>query len=183
MPKPKTKTAYILLFRGVGGATQLPVAPLRAALTEAGFENVATYINSGNAVLRSHLSREKVIATVADICADEFAFTKAIYAPTLAEWEGLIANNPFPDFQEGKHLHAAVLAGDPPNGAVEGLRRFAVEGESIEVVGGVAYLHTLFGLGTSKLGEKFDRGIGVANTARNWNTVLKLRELAVTAAG
>src|SRR5882724_2280102 len=102
MPKPKT--AYILLFRGVGGATQLPVAPLREALTEAGFENVATYINSGNAVLRSHLPREKVIASVAKLCADKFAFTKAIYAPTLGEWEALIENNPFPEFKEGKHV-------------------------------------------------------------------------------
>lgn len=183
MPRPKTKTAYIILFRGVGGATQLPTAPLREALTGAGFENVATYINSGNAVLRSHLSREKVIASVAKICAEKFEFTKAIYAPTLEEWEVLIANNPFPDFKEGKHVHAVVLAGDPPKGAIEALREHAVVGEAIEVVGGVAYLHTPFGLGTSKLGEKFDKGIGVANTARNWNTVLKLQELAKKAAG
>lgn len=183
MPRTKAKSAYILLFRGVGGATQLPVAPLREALTEAGFENVATYINSGNAVLRSHLSREKVIATVAKICEEKFGFTKAIYAPTLGEWEALIANNPFPDFKEGKHVHAAVLAGDPPKGALEGLREHAVEGEAIEVVGKVAYPYTPFGLGTSKLGEKFDKGIGVGNTARNWNTVLKLRELAKQAAG
>jgi uncharacterized protein (DUF1697 family) len=183
MPKPKTKTAYILLFRGVGGATQLPTAPLREALSEAGFENVATYINSGNAALRSHLSREKVIASVAKICEDKFEFAKAIYAPTLGEWEVLIANNPFPDFKEGKHVHAAVLASDPPKGAIEGLREHAVEGEAIEVVGKVAYLHTQFGLGTSKLGEKFDKGIGVANTARNWNTVLKLLELAKKAVG
>jgi uncharacterized protein (DUF1697 family) len=183
MPKPKLKTAYIVLFRGVGGATQLPTAPLRAALTEAGFENVATYINSGNAVLRSHFPREKVIASVAKLCAEKFEFTKAIYAPTLEEWEDLIANNPFPDFKEGKHVHAVVLAGDPPKGAIEALREHAVEGEAIEVVGRVAYLHTPFGLGTSKLGEKFDKGIGVANTARNWNTVLKLRELAKKAAG
>ena len=79
-------------------------------------------------------------------------------------------------------MHAAVLAGDPPKEAIEALRTHAVEGEAIEVVGGVAYLHTPFGLGTSKLGEKFDKGIGVANTARNWNTVLKLRELAKKAA-
>lgn len=172
------KTAYILLFRGVGGATQLPVAPLREALTEAGFENVATYINSGNAVLRSHLSREKVIASVAKICKEKFGFAKAIYAPTLKEWEVLIDNNPFPDFKEGKHVHAVVLAGEPPKGAIAALREYAVEGEAIEVVGGVAYLHTPFGLGTSKLGEKFDKGVGVANTARNWNTVLKLLKLA-----
>ncbi len=181
MPKPKT--AYILLFRGVGGATQLPVASLRDALTEAGFENVVTYINSGNAVLRSQLFREKVIASVAKICEEKFDFTKAIYAPTLEEWETLIANNPFPKFEAGKHLHAAVLTGDPTKEAIEALRTHAVKGEAIEIVGRVAYLHTPFGLGTSKLGEKFDKGIGVANTARNWNTVLKLQELAKKTAG
>ncbi|VTR92107.1 Putative uncharacterized protein OS=Mesorhizobium alhagi CCNWXJ12-2 GN=MAXJ12_21494 PE=4 SV=1: DUF1697 [Gemmata massiliana] len=180
---PKTRTAYILLFRGVGGATQLPTASLRAALTQAGFENVATYINSGNAVLRSHLPREKVIASVAKICEDKFGFTKAIYAPTLGEWDVLVQNNPFPNFEAGKYLHAVVLASDPTKEAIEGLRSFAVEGEKIEVVGRVAYLYTPHGLGTSKLGEKFDKGIGVPNTARNWNTVLKLLELAKKAAG
>jgi uncharacterized protein (DUF1697 family) len=175
---PKSKTAFILLFRGVGGATQLPTAPLRAALTAAGFENVATYINSGNAVLRSTLSREKVIASVAKICETEFGFTKAIYAPTLAEWETLIDNNPFPDFGAGKFLHAAVLDENPPKDAIETLRTYAVGEEAIETVGKVAYLYTPHGFGTSKLAEKFDKGIGVANTARNWNTVLKLQELA-----
>ncbi len=63
------------------------------------------------------------------------------------------------------------------------LREHAAEGEAIEVVGRVAYLPTPFGLGTSKLGEKFDKGIGVPNAARNWNTVLKLLELAKEAAG
>lgn len=83
MTATRSETAFILLFRGVGGPTPLPTAPLREALTEAGFENVATYINSGNAVLRSHLSREKVVAAVGEICRDRFGFTKAILAPTL----------------------------------------------------------------------------------------------------
>ncbi|MGB3387890.1 MAG: DUF1697 domain-containing protein [Pseudaminobacter sp.] len=177
-------TVYIILFRGVGGATQLPTKPLREALGEAGFENVATYINSGNAVLRSTLAREKVISTIAGICAREFGFEKAIYAPTRAEWDELIANNPFPKaVSVPKFLHAAVLAQQPEAGRVEALRAFAAAGESIEVVGKVAYLHTPNGFGTSKLAEKFDKGIGVANTARNWNTVLKLADLAKAAAG
>ena len=67
-------TVYIVLFRGVGGKTQLPVAPLREKLALAGFENVATYINSGNAVVRSALPRHEVVEKVADVCAREFAF-------------------------------------------------------------------------------------------------------------
>ena len=88
-----------------------------------------------------------------------------------------------PDMKEGKHVHVAVLDGTPKKEAVESLRKHAVEGEGIEVVNGVAYLHTPFGLGTSKLGEKFDKRIGVPNTARNWNTVLKLHEMAKKVAG
>jgi uncharacterized protein (DUF1697 family) len=172
-----------MLFRGVGGATQLPTKSLREALTAAGFGNVATYINSGNAVLKSSLSREKTIASVANTCKREFGFDKDIYAITPAEWSDLIARNPFPEaVAVPKFLHAAVLAAKPDQAKVEALQAFAGKGERIAVVGKVAYLHTPEGFGTSKLAVKFDKGIGVPNTARNWNTVLKLMELAKKAA-
>src|SRR5688572_20936365 len=89
------RTVYLILFRGVGGKTQLPTKVLREKLTAAGFENVATYINSGNAIVRSRLSRKKVISTIAALCRADFCFDKAIFAPTLAEWDDLIARNPF----------------------------------------------------------------------------------------
>lgn len=178
------RTVFIILFRGVGGATQLPVKPLREKLADAGFVDVATYINSGNAVLVSDRPRTDTVDAVASICAREFGFGKDIYAVTLAEWEELIDNNPFPDAVEvPKFLHAAVLAAAPQKEAVEALRGHAGEGEKIAVVGKVAYLHTPNGFGRSKLAEKFDKGIGVANTARNWNTVLKLADLARQRAG
>ncbi len=56
-------------------------------------------------------------------------------------------------------------------------RACAVKGEDIKIAGRVAYLHTLLGFGRCKMAEKFDAWIGVTNTARNWNTVLKLAEL------
>lgn len=174
-----SRTVYIVLFRGVGGATQLPVKPLREKLVQAGFGDVATYINSGNAVLVSRLPREEILDTVAQICRADFGFEKDIHAQTLREWEDLISGNPFPGaVATPKFLHAAVLAAAPAPAAVARLREVAVEGEALEISGNVAYLHTPFGFGRSKLAERFDRGIGVANTARNWNTVMKLAELA-----
>ena len=175
MAKPVT---YLLLFRGVGGATQLPVAPLREALTKAGFTGATTYINSGNALVRSTLSREKTIAKVAKLCREHFGFDKSIFAPTAAEWHAVIANNPFPEVTVGKQLHAATLAATPKPEALEAIRAGAVEGEGLVIVNDVAYLHTPHGFGTSKFAAKFDKGIGVVNTARNWNTVLKMMELA-----
>ncbi|MCV0396892.1 MAG: DUF1697 domain-containing protein [Rhizobiaceae bacterium] len=169
---------YIVLFRGVGGATQLPTAALREALTRLGFDRVATYINSGNAILASPRPREEIHAVIADLCAREFAFTKDIHLRDRDEWHRLIRNNPFVEATaEPKTLHAAVLAGDPDADAVESLAKAGGPRERIAVVERVAYLHTPDGFGRSKLAERFDRGIGVANTARNWNTVLKLEEL------
>lgn len=172
-------SVYLILFRGVGGMTQLPVKELRATLTEAGFENVATYINSGNAIVRSAMSRPKVIATIAGLCRERFAFDKAIFAPTLAEWDDLIAHNPFAQAAKAAPttVHAAVLASTPTAGNLARLRACAADGEAIEVIHDVAYLHTPHGFGKSKLADKFDKWIGVTNTARNWNTVLKLAEL------
>ena len=172
-------TVYIILFRGVGGATQLPTKPLREALTKAGFKDVATYINSGNAVLSSRKGAASITAEIARIAKKEFGFDKAIHVVTREEWAELIANNPFPDAVAiPKFLHAAVLADRPEKGKVEALRAFAKGGERIEIVGKVAYLHTPESFGTSKLAEKFDKGIGVPNTARNWNTVIALAKMA-----
>lgn len=173
------RTVFLVLFRGVGGKTQLPVQTLRVKLTAAGFENVTTYINSGNAIVRSRLDRKKVIATIAKLCREQFGFDKAIFAPTLAEWEALIARNPFGKAASAAPttVHAALLESSPKAVDVERIRACAVKGEDLKVVEDVAYLHTPNGFGTCKMAEKFDKWIGVTNTARNWNTVLKLAEL------
>jgi uncharacterized protein (DUF1697 family) len=173
------RTVYLILFRGVGGKTQLPVAKLREKLTAAGFENVATYINSGNAIVRSRLSRKQVIATIAELCRMQFDFDKAIFAPTLAEWDALIARNPFAKAATDAPttVHAALLASAPKATDIERIHACAVKGEGIKVIASVAYLHTPNGFGKCKMAEKFDQWIAVTNTARNWNTVLKLAEL------
>lgn len=175
---------YLLLFRGVGGATQLPVKPLKEKLTEAGFTRVATYINSGNAVVCCPWTRRTVLAKVTALGREHFGFEKAIFAPTLEEWEDAVAENPFAGEAEvaPTSVHLAWLAAAPSAEAVERLRQQAGVNEAIEVRGFVAYLHTPHGFGTSKLADRFDKGIGVTNTARNWNTVRKLQELARAAA-
>ena len=173
------RTVYLILFRGVGGKTQLPVQALREKLTAAGFENVATYINSGNAIVRSRLNRKQVIATIAELCRKHFKFEKAIFAPTLAEWDDVISRNPFakPAATAPTTVHAALLESAPKPEDVERIRSLAVKGEDLKIIEGVAYLHTPNGFGRCKMAEKFDKWIGVTNTARNWNTVLKLAEL------
>ena len=68
-------TRYIALLRGVnvGGRNRLPMAQWRALLSDMGLQNVATYIQSGNAVFDS--------AAPADELADALpaAIEKVVY--------------------------------------------------------------------------------------------------------
>lgn len=174
-----SRTVHVVLFRGVGGKTQLPVKRLKAVLEETGFEQVATYINSGNAVLASGLPRSETVKEVAEAVRAAFGFDKAIFAPTRGDWTQLIEANPFPKaVATPKFLHAALLAEAPGKEAVAAVRAHATPREGFEVVGKVAYIHTPDGFGRSKLAERFDKAIGVENTARNWNSVLALADLA-----
>lgn len=177
-------TTFLLLFRGVGGPVQLPVAELRGALTKAGFKNATTYINSGNALVSSALSREETLAKVAGICKKKFGYERPIFIPTAAEWEAVMKNDPFTRKAEGKHVHAVLLADRPKPEAVKALKALAVGDEDIKLLKArvgpyhVCYIHTPYGFGTSAMAMKFDKGIGEVSTARNWNTVLKMLELS-----
>lgn len=173
-------TVFIVLFRGVGGATQLPVKPLREALSAAGFENVATYINSGNAVVKSTLPEAAARKEIASICQREFGFGKEILMPTLSSWSKAIAANPYAKEAAAgpTGVHLFTLTAVPTPEAVEALKARKQESESLHVQGRFMYFHAPEGFGPSKTPPLIDRLLGVVTTARNWNTVLKLEELA-----
>ena len=173
-------STFIVLFRGVGGATLLPVQPLKAALVADGFDKVATYINTGNVVLISDLEVETIRVRVAAVALREFGFAKAIKIVRKEEWDDLITCNPFPQHaQEGSKLHAFVMNALPESEAVKALEHKA-EGlpERFLIVGKVLYYYPPQGASQSKLHGKIEPTLKVATTARNWNTVLKLRQLA-----
>jgi uncharacterized protein (DUF1697 family) len=172
-------TVYIVLFRGVGGATQLPTKPLREALTKAGFEHVATYINSGNAVLASAKSKAETAADIAAISKREFGFEKDIMLVTRTAWSKVIKENPFPEaVDRPTTLHVFVLSKAPAKEDIDALAGRTTGEERIFVSGQILYFHAPEGFGRSKLPPAIDRTLKVVSTARNWNTVLKLQELA-----
>lgn len=178
------KTVFVVLFRGVGGATQLPTGPLRVALADAGFENVATYINSGNAVVRSPWAAERSHRTIVSLARDLFGFEKDVFLRSRAQWRGAVAGNPYPEADEKPtSVHVFTLERAPAAGAVEALRARLSPGERIHVEGDTMYMHTPAGFGTSKTPPLIDRLLGMPTTARNWNSARKLLELADKADG
>lgn len=170
---------WIILFRGVGGATALPVKPLRAALMDAGFERVETYINTGNVVLNSNLDPCEIARSVARIALDKFAFSKSIMMVGKRDWGRLIDDNPFPErADEGDKLHVFVLEKRPDDEAIAAFESKATGPEQFRIIDKVLYFYPPQGASQSKLHGKIERTLRVAATARNWNTVLGIAALA-----
>ena len=82
------RVVYVALLRGinVGGKTKIPMAALRDTCAAAGCEDVVTYIQSGNIVLKSTLSAEKLRAALEEAIAREFGFNPAVMIRTARSW-------------------------------------------------------------------------------------------------
>ena len=79
---------------------------------------------------------------------------------------------------EPSRLMAMFLSGKP-QGDLESLAPGCVMGEEVRLGPGCLYIWFPQGAGVSKLANSFiERRLKVRGTARNWNTVLKLGELA-----
>ncbi len=165
---------YILLFRGinVGGNNLLPMKPLVELLNLCGYEQVKTYIQSGNVVLNSP---HKPNNDISEKIESNFGFKPKLLVLNKTEFEQTIVNNPF-DASEGKTIHFFFLA-DEPTVDTEKLKRLATSTEKYQLIDRVLYLFAPDGIGRSKLAANVEKCMGVATTSRNLNTINKLSDM------
>ena len=91
---------YILFLRGinVGGKNKVSMTDLKALLYNAGFENLASYINSGNLFFSSAESREACILKIRKVLETNYDFS--IPFALLTKEEYLEAQAALPDWWE-----------------------------------------------------------------------------------
>lgn len=166
-------TVFVALLRAVnvGGTGKLPMADLRALAEKLGFEQVATYIQSGNLVFATGMKREEVFAGLDDALTSYFGKSPGIMLRSLDELETLCVRMPFGDAQPNRVL-ITFLPGDVPSDALDHM--VAPDGEKAMVLGREIVVHYPDGQGRSKLKLRALK----PGTARNLNTVRKLLELA-----
>ncbi len=174
-------TTWIVLLRGVnvGGRHKLPMAALRELLAEVGFENVRTYIQSGNIVLESaDGDRHSVARSIRAAIEGRFGFAPHTFVLDVDAFDAAIAANPFSQGDEDpKAVHFFFMAEPDPTADLDALRQLATQGEEFALTAGVFYLHTPNGFGRSKLVERMRRFIGAETTARNYRSVRAIRAL------
>ncbi|HET8673989.1 MAG TPA: DUF1697 domain-containing protein [Thermoleophilaceae bacterium] len=171
--------SYVALLRGVNLAAhnRVAMADLRRVLTDAGFSDVATHLQSGNAIFgarqRSSAAVEKAVEKV---LSSELGLDIDVMVRTAAELAAVVEGTPYP---AGKTLYVAFLKSEPQPEAVAALEPARFEPERFELRGRELYLHYPNGYGRTKMGGAyFERVLKVPATVRNWNVTSALAELA-----
>jgi uncharacterized protein (DUF1697 family) len=148
-------------------------------LAEAGFEDVATYIQSGNIVLRSEKPATRLRTEMEKVIEDRFGFAVPVIMRSRKQLDSVIAANPFAEPADPRLLHVVFLEKPASATAVKKLAASATGSDEVKAVGKELYLNTPDGFGRSPLAAALAKDpSGVTGTARNWRTVLKLAEIA-----
>ena len=174
----------VALLRGinVGGHKKVPMARLREVLDAAGFEDVRTYVQSGNVVLSAPPRRSPATVgrEIEKAIEAEFGFDVAVVMRTRDEIASLVQEDPLGDVATNptyrivvflaEELDRSLLAGVDPD-------EFAPEAYLVREREIVMWAPN--GQRDSRLVKTLtEKRTGVVGTARNWRTVEKLLAMA-----
>lgn len=178
-------TRYAALLRGinVGGHKKVPMAELREVLSELGHTDVATHLQSGNAVFSTEEDdgERALAADLERAIAGRFGFAVDCLVRDGAYLRAIVDDCPFPAAElEGRQLHVTYFSAPvtPARFAAVDAAEFAPE--AFRLGDRALYLYAPDGLGRSRLADVLARPAllkGTVATSRNWNTVRRLAEL------
>jgi uncharacterized protein (DUF1697 family) len=172
----------VLLLRGInlGSRNRIAMPKLRGLLEEGGFDDVQTYVQSGNVVLSSRAKPPGVARKVERLIEDELGLEIDVVVRTPSELASVVRRNPFGDVaKDPKRYQVSFLDRKASPSVVKKLKAAVVPPEEFVAIGRELYAWHPSGVARSKLWALLaGRGLGVKATARNWTTVTKLLELA-----
>lgn len=168
---------HIVLLRGinVSGKNKLPMAELRELLNDLSFQNVQTYIQSGNIILDSDKSKSEICKKIKDGIFSKFGYDVPVIAKTISEWENTIKNYPFS--VENEKIVAFTFLDKLVD--VEPIEVNGIIEDQYQIYKDVVFLYCPSTFAKTKLTNNlFEKKLKVTATTRNLRTTLKLLELA-----
>jgi uncharacterized protein (DUF1697 family) len=176
-------TVFISLLRGinVGGHKRIGMADLVQLCKTLGFDNVRTYLQSGNVLFESpDQDPGRLSDMISENISAKFGFSVNVIIRTSDELRRIILANPFAKegLDSGKY-HVTFLS-DIPSEAFQGSRMKGKDGlDRYVIIEREVYLFCPNGYGRTKLSNTFfEKKPGVFATTRNWKTVNTLAEMA-----
>ena len=150
---------------------------LRTGCEALGFSDVRTLLATGNVLFRSDRDEAAISDALRRVIAAH-GLSNAVFLRRPTDLDATLAADPFPDAARARPDHLLVFFMVAPADASQVAAARARPGpERVTVVGREAFIDYAEGVGRSKLtAAKLERLLGRPGTARNWNTVRKLRE-------
>ena len=176
-------TTYIAILRGinVGGKRKILMADLKAICEKLGYQNVQTYIQSGNVIFSSKKAIDvaKTETILEEIILKNYGFEVPFIILNKSEIEDAISKNPF-QRNDIERLHLTFLKAIPENEKLEAIKKFDFSPDKFEIIGKNIFVFCSAGYSDSKLTNQFfETKLKTTTTTRNWKTVLKLQELLI----
>lgn len=169
--------AWVLLLRGVnvGGHGKLPMSTLKALLATLGVRDIATWVQSGNAVFTGVIDARGFGALIEDEIQAHQGFRPRALVLSRDRFSEIATAYPWPEaWDDPTSGHIWFLGREPDTPNIDKLAKAAAPSERFAMTEGAFFLHAPDGIGQSKLAEQVERALGVPATARNLNTVAKL---------
>lgn len=152
------------------------MADLRSLLTDLGYADVRTLLQSGNAVFSATGTAARLEQDIAAAIDRQLKMDVPVLVRSAKEFESVAKANPFAGGPgDPDQLHVAYLSAKPAPARVKALDRSAYEPDEFAIGKGVIYERRPNGVMGSKL-PSWDKALGVAVTGRNWKTVTKIRQ-------
>lgn len=169
---------HVVLLRGINLAAKrrVAMADLRAWLTDLGYADVRTLLQSGNVVLRSDKRPATVRKEVEAALLEGAGFTVDCVLRTARELRAIVDADPLGDVVTDPSRYLVAFLDVP--GRWPTVDPAAFEPERVHLAGREAYFWVPGGIQKSKILAAFPARKGEVATVRNWNTVTKL--LAMT---
>jgi uncharacterized protein (DUF1697 family) len=154
------------------------MAELRNLLDHHGLKEVQTYIQSGNLVFKSDLTKQQVVTTIAESILKHFGFEVPVLVLTSNEIAAVINRNPYKK-DDLTRLHVTFLAEGPSKEKLHALPASPNPREKYQVKDLAIYVYCPDGYGRTKINNNFfEKKLMVSATTRNWKTCMKLSEMA-----
>jgi len=174
----------VSMLRGVnvGGHKMVKMDALCALCGTLGLRDAQTYVQSGNVIFRTE-GRDLVRLSkrIEKGIEETFGFHSDVFLRTPADLRDVVARNPFASRRgiDPKRLAVTFLASDPGKEARERLLALKAEPEELRIEGRELYTYYPNGMARPTLPWPIiEKTLKTSGTARNWNTVTKLLELA-----
>ncbi len=173
---------YILFLRGVmpTGKNRVPMAQLREILISAGFENVQTWIQSGNVVLKTDLQPEILSETVSKLIQHKIGAQIPVIVKSREDLVQIIQENPFQgEGYDISRVFFAMFNGELNEELKAKLLAEDFSPEYLSITHQVAYMYIPGTYGRGKLSNNFlEKKLRTVATSRNFNTISKMIELS-----